>query len=160
MGGDQSSAKAAAVGWQALAGGPAEVTRRASQRVLRILALQGLSKASRELSSDDLHEVNVATLQKLKQLLPIAPPQVALPIYEQCTCTDLDDTEEGTDLLLRIVSEFPVSSAAGPSQLGPTHFREAVFCGSDLAQHACTLALLLFVNACASGKLPPVWPNS
>ena len=80
MGGDQSSAKAAAVGWQALAGGPAEVTRRASQRVLRILALQGLSKASRELSSDDLHEVNVATLQKLKQLLPIAPPQVALPI--------------------------------------------------------------------------------
>ena len=46
------------------------------------------------------------------------------PCSETCKRLGHEEEDEELDVLLEIVSEFPVSAAADPSQLGPTHFKE------------------------------------
>ena len=47
-----------------------KTAQQAARRVVRLLAKKGLSKAARELSSDGLHELSSAILERLKQLHP------------------------------------------------------------------------------------------
>ena len=131
-----------------------KTAQQAARRVVRLLAKKGLSKAARELSSDGLHELSSAKLERLKQLHPPSEPPGVPPNSEACSWSGFNEEEEDLELLLKLVRDFPDSSAAGPSQLAPTHFKEAVFCGSDVAQGACVDALRLFTNKCASGSLP------
>ena len=53
-----------------------------------------------------------------------------------------------------MIQHFPAASGAGPSQLRPAHLKEALFCGSDIAEQSLLRALQSFVTKAASGLLP------
>ena len=52
--------------------------------------------------------------------------------------------------MLKIANDFSVSSAPDPSQVAPAHLKEALPCGSDLAETKCADTLRRFVSAYAS----------
>ena len=53
-----------------------------------------------------------------------------------------------------VVQQFPTASGAGPSQLRPAHLKEALFCGSDIAEQSLLRSLQCFITKAASGSLP------
>ena len=70
----------------------------------------------------------------------------------ECVWPQLDDDD--LDLLRGIVKGFSDASGAGPSQLLPVHLKEAMTCGSEIAETRLLRALKALVNISASGGLP------
>ena len=116
------------------------------------MADKGISKAARELVSDGIHEVDQTILEKLRQLHPHEDPYVA-DAGQDIECTWPGLTEEDDDLIRDVITQFSEASGGGPSQLLPIHLKEAISCGSDLAEIKLVRALRRFIDLCASGSL-------
>ena len=128
-------------------------TEKLRRRMRRILVDKGISKAAKELVSDGVHDVDQEVLKKLRSLHPHEEPYVA-EADQEAACAWPGLTEEDDDMIRDVVTHFSDASGGGPSQLLPVHVKEAVTCGSDIAELNLVRALRRFVDLCASGTLP------
>ena len=128
-------------------------TAKLRQRIRRVMADKGTSKAAKELVSNGVHEVDDEIMEKLRNLHPHEEPYIH-DGEEDAACVWPGLTEEDDNLMRDVVRQFSEASGGGPSQLLPIHLKEAVSCGSDITELKLVRALRRFVDLCASGVLP------
>ena len=129
-----------------------EKTAKLRERVLRLMADKGVSKAAREIASDGVHAIDQEIMDKLRQLHPHEAAYVADVDAPVCSWPGL--MQEDDDLIRDVVKQFSDASGGGPTQMLPVHLKEAITCGSDVAELKLVRALRRFVDLCASGALP------
>ena len=125
-------------------------------RVLRLMADKGVSKAAREVISDGVHQIDQEILEKLRQLHPHEAAHGLEGDADGCQWPGL--TQEDDDLIREVVKQFSDASGGGPTQMLPVHLKQAITCGSDVVELKLVHALRRFVDLCASGSLPMELP--
>ena len=116
------------------------------------MADKGVSKAAREIVSDGVHAIDQEIMDKLRQLHPHEAAYVADVDVLVCSWPGL--TQENDELIRDVVKQFSGASGGGPTQMLPVHLKEAITCGSEVAELKLVRALRRFVDLCASGALP------